>query len=411
MSLSRADFEALDAKDSLSHCRDRFSIPDGLIYLDGNSLGVLPASTPERMQEVVKREWGESLIRAWNAHDWISRPETVAARVAPLIGARPEETLIADTVSVNLFKLAAGAMRLRGDRSVILTEAGNFPTDLYMLHGLAEFMGRDIEVRALPREDIEAAIDQDVALLALTHVHYKTGAMFDLAALTAKAQEAGALTLWDLSHSTGAVEVDLNGAGADFAVGCGYKYLNGGPGAPGFLFIAERHQDAWRSPLPGWLGHSRPFDFVDDYEPASGVKRALCSSPSILGIAALEEGLKTFDDVAMRDIRAKSRAMGELFLELVQLRCPGEFSAGCPRDPARRGSQASLRHPDGYAIMQALIARGVIGDFRDPDTLRFGFTPLYLRYVNIYDAVEILADIMETGLWRDPKYAERAAVT
>lgn len=410
MSLTRADFEQMDADDALAFARQRFSIPDGLIYLDGNSLGVLPAATPARMKEMVEREWGEDLISSWNKHGWMDMPLDLGAKVAPLIGAAPEEVLVADTVSINIYKLAAAALKMRPGRKVIITETGNFPTDLYMLQGLAEFHD-GVEVRAVARENIPQALDEDVALLLLTHAHYKTGALFDMQAMTKAAHDAGALTLWDLSHSTGAVELDLQAARCDLAVGCGYKYLNGGPGAPGFLFIAKRHLDDFRTPLSGWLGHAKPFEFVDDYAPASGVRRAMCSSPSILALTALEEGLKTFDGVDMADIRAKSRKLGDLFIQLAEERCGGEFELGCARDSEWRGSQVSLRHKDGYAIMQALIARGVIGDFRDPDILRFGFTPLYTRFVDVYDAAAHLAEVMETGEWREPRFAERAAVT
>lgn len=411
MSMSRADFETLDADDALAFTRKRFRIPDGLIYLDGNSLGVLPEATPARMAEMVEREWGQDLISSWNKHSWMDMPLKLGAKAAPLIGADADEVLVADTVSVNIFKLAAAALKMRPRRRVIVTETGNFPTDLYMLQGLAEFYGEGCEVRAVPREQIADALDDDVALLLLTHAHYKTGALYDMKAMTKAAHDAGALTLWDLSHSAGAVELDLHGANCDFAVGCGYKYLNGGPGAPGFLFIAKRHQDDFQTPLSGWLGHDRPFDFVDDYKPASGVRRAMCSSPSILALTALEEGLKTFDGVDMADIRAKSRELGELFIQQVEARCGDAFRLGCSRDSSVRGSQVSLRHADGYPIMQALIERGVIGDFRDPDILRFGFTPLYTRYVDIFDAVEHLADVMESGVWKAPRFAERSAVT
>jgi len=411
MSLKRSDFDSMDWDDPLAFTRERFSIPDGLVYLDGNSLGVLPRSTPGRMAEVVEGEWGHDLIASWNKHGWMDMPLSLGGRIAPLIGADPSEILVADTVSINLFKLAAAALKMRPGRRVIVTEAGNFPTDLYILQGLAAFSEDGVEVRAVAREQVREAIDEDCALLVLTHAHYKTGELFDMAELTAAAHAAGALTLWDLSHSTGATPLDLAGARCDFAVGCGYKYLNGGPGAPGFLFIARRHQDAFDNPLSGWLGHDRPFDFVDDYAPASGVRRALCSSPSILGLAALEEGLKTFDGVDMSAVRDKSRRLGDLFLHQVEARCPGAFELGCPRDSARRGSQVSLRHPDGYAIMQAIIDRGVVGDFRDPDILRFGFTPLYTRFVDVHDAVETLAEVMDAEAWREPRYAERAAVT
>jgi kynureninase len=294
---------------------------------------------------------------------------------------------------------------------VILTEPGNFPTDLYVLQGLAEQSGHKLRMRTVVRDALMGALDSEVAVLVLTHVHYKSGAVHDMAALTARAHEVGALTVWDLSHSTGALPVELNAAGADFAVGCGYKYLNGGPGAPAFLYVAERWADAARSPLSGWMGHAAPFEFVDDYQPASGVARMLCGTPSILAMAALEAGLATFDGVDMAQVRAKSAALSELFIALVEAKLPGVFELASPREPALRGSQVSLAHPHGYAIMSALIETGVIGDFRAPDILRFGFTPLYTRYVDVFDAVERLCAVMADRRFEHPRYAERAAVT
>jgi kynureninase len=317
--------------------------------------------------------------------------------------------IAADSTSVNLFKLAAGALKARPSRKVIVTEPGNFPTDLYILQGLRDLLG-DVELRVVERADLAAALDEDVALLLLTHVHYKTGAIHDMDALTARAHTVGALALWDLSHSAGALAVDLNGCGADLAVGCGYKYLNGGPGAPAFLFIAKHLQANFQTPLTGWMGHAAPFAFGDDYAPAPGVLRGLCGTPAVLGLTALEASLDAFDGVDMGQVRAKSMALGDLFLDLVFERCEG-VGLGCSRDAASRGSQVALTHGSGYAIMQALIARGVVGDFRAPDVLRFGFTPLYVRYVDVWDAVEILSDIMARGEWRQARYHEVSAVT
>lgn len=410
MTTSRDDAEALDRDDPLRSFRDRFEIPDGLIYLDGNSLGALPRKTPERVAEVVREEWGKDLIAGWNTHDWISAPQRAGAKIARLIGAKSHEVIGADSVSVNIFKLAAAALKMRPGRRVIVSEKGNFPTDLYMLQGLAEFAGA--ELRAVERGEVVQALDEDVALLLLTHAHYKTGELYDMDGVTEAAHASGALTLWDLSHSTGALEVDLNGARADFAVGCGYKYLNGGPGAPAFLYAAERHHNEFSQPLSGWMGHKRPFEFIDDYEPGAGMDRALAGTPPILAFTALEAGLETFDGVEMHQLRTKSRQLGDLFLTRVKERCAGHgLKLACPEDSNARGSQVSLAHEDGYAVVQALIERGVVGDFRSPDILRFGFAPLYLRYVDVYDAVEHLAEVLETGDWREERFQTRAAVT
>jgi kynureninase len=406
----RAACAALDAADPLRRYRERFVLPEGVIYLDGNSLGALPRSTAARLARTAEREWGADLVGSWNTAGWIDLPARVAARVAPLIGAAPHEVAVADSTSINLFKLAAAALRLQAPRRVILAEAGDFPTDLYMLQGLAELVGA--ELRALPRDEIEAALGGDVALLALTHVNYRTGEVWDLPALTARAHAAGALTLWDLSHSAGVFELDLSGAGADLAVGCGYKYLNGGPGAPAYLYVAARHHEAFRSPLQGWLGHARPFAFVEAYEPAPGVLRAQCGTPPILSLAALEEGVATFDGVDLRAVRDKAIGLGDLFLGLIDQRCAeAGFVRACPRDGARRGAQVGLKHPNAWEICRALTERGVIGDFRAPDVVRFGFAPLYVGYADVWDAVDRLAGVMATAAWREPRFAARAAVT
>lgn len=398
----------MDAADPLSFARARFTLPDGVIYLDGNSLGALPVSTAPRLAELVATEWGRDLITSWNRHDWIGLPARLGARLAPLVGAEADEVIAADSTSVNLFKLAAGAARLQAPRRTILTEERNFPTDLYVLQGLEDLLGGRIALRMVARENLVESLDEDVALLMLTHVDFRTGEIHDMKALNDAAHAKGVLTLWDLSHSAGAMEIFLDRDGADFAIGCGYKYLNGGPGAPAWAYVARRHQAALRQPLSGWMGHAAPFDFDTRYRPANGMLRHLSGTPVVLGMAAFEEGLKTFDGIAMADVRAKSQALGDLFLALVEARCPG-FAIACPRKD--RGSQVSLRHDEGYAIMQALIASGVIGDFRAPDFLRFGFAPLYNGYAEVWDAVDRLASIMEEGTWRDPRFRARAAVT
>jgi len=410
MSIARADCVKLDANDPLAWARARFEIPDGVIYLDGNSLGAVPKTAAPRLAKLIAQEWGEDLIRSWNKNDWIGMPARLGARLAPLIGAQADEVIVADSTSVNLFKLAAGAIRLQSPRRVVVTERGNFPTDLYVLQGLGELLGGQMELRMVAREELHDALTADVALLALTHTDFKTGEIHEMRALNVDAHRAGALTLWDLSHSAGAMELFVDRDETDLAIGCGYKYLNGGPGAPAYLFVARKHQAALRQPLSGWMGHAAPFEFGETYRPADGMLRHLCGTQAVLSMAALEEGLKTFERIEMSALRAKSRALGDLFLALVEERCAG-FEIACPRDSSRRGSQISLRHAEGYAIMQAMIARGVIGDFRAPDFIRFGFAPLYNRYAEIWDAVDVLAAIMERETWREEAFRSRAAVT
>ncbi|WFL78870.1 kynureninase [Altererythrobacter arenosus] len=398
----------LDAADPLSGYRDRFDLPDGVIYLDGNSLGALPRATSARMQQVIREEWGEGLIRSWNDADWISAARRVGGKIAPLIGAGPREVVACDSTSVNLFKLIAAALDMRSGRKVILSEPGNFPTDLYMIAGL-ERQGL-AERRLAERDKLIGALDDDVALLLLTQVHYKSGAMHDMAGLTSAAHGAGALVLWDLSHSGGAMPVDLNACHADFAVGCGYKYLNGGPGAPAYAFVAERHHAALHQPLTGWFGHAAPFEFSDDYAPAPGIDRLQCGTSPILGLAALEVGVELIAEIGVDRLFGKSRALSEFFLEcLVEQDLKLELVS--PQDSAERGSQLSFRHPEAYAICQALIARGVIGDFRDPDILRLGFAPAYLRFEDMAEAARHLAEVLRTGEWERPEFRERAAVT
>ena len=398
----------LDAADPLARYRDRFDLPEGVIYLDGNSLGALPKATPARLEQVLREEWGTDLIRSWNSAGWIDLPQRLGAKIAPLIGAQGHEVIVADSVSVNLFKLISAALKMRPGRKVILSEPGNFPTDLYMIQGLE---GQGLAERRLAdREHIADALNEDVALLLLTHVHYKSGALFDMAALTRAAHEAGALVLWDLSHTGGAMPVELNACGADFAVGCGYKYLNGGPGAPAYAFVAERHHDTLQQPLSGWMGHAAPFEFSDDYAPAAGVDRLLCGTPSILAMAALEVGVHLIAEIGIGRLYAKSQALSEFFRECLTQEGV-DLPLASPSDPTQRGSQLSFRHPQAYALCQALIARGVIGDFRAPDVLRLGFAPAYLRFEDMARAAQELADILATGAWDKPEFRQRAAVT
>jgi kynureninase len=400
--------QKLDADDPLAFARERFALPDGVIYLDGNSLGALPAAAPEKLREA-QRQWGDDLIASWNKHGWIDWPTRIAAKLAPIVGAKPNELLIADSTSVILFKLLGAAVRARPGRRTILSQRANFPTDLYVARGLADMLG--LSLRAVWAGDALGAIDDDTAVVTLTHVDYRGASIHDMRAINDAAHAAGALVVWDLSHSAGAIELDLDGAGCDLAVGCGYKYLNGGPGAPGFLYVAEHLQEELRNPVQGWMGHAEPFAFVDDYRPAEGILKFLTGTPSILALAALEAGLDTFEGIGMRDLEAKSRRLSQLFVAEVEARCGADVCLASPRDPSQRGSHIVFAHSQGYAVMQALIARGVVGDFRAPDLMRFGFAPLYNGFANMVRAAEILAGIFETREWDQPRFHARAKVT
>jgi len=409
--LTRAFAEAEDVRDELASFREEFVLPRGVVYLDGNSLGPLPKATVERVRAVTEREWGRDLVRSWNDHGWIDMPERVAGKVAPLVGAGPDEVAVADSTSINLFKLLAGALRLRPRRRVILSESANFPTDLYAAAGLVELLG-GLELRLVERSAIAAALDETVAVLLLTHVDFRTGEMHDLKALTAAAHDAGALVLWDLAHSAGAVPVDLDGDGVDLAVGCGYKYLNGGPGAPAFAFVAERLQAGFAPPLRGWMGHAEPFAFEVGYRPAAGLRRLQCGTPPVLSLAALECGVEVVARAGIDRLRRKSVALSDFFIRLVEQECAGAgLTLASPREAARRGSQVSFRHPEGYAIVQALLGRGVIADFRAPDVLRFGLAPAYLRFADVWDAVLALRDVMESRAWDERALKVRSRVT
>ena len=398
----------LDAADPLAFARERFDLPDGVIYLDGNSLGAMPRGAPEKLL-ATQEQWRDDLIASWNRHDWIDWPVRIAAKLAPIVGARPSELLIADSTSVCLFKLLAAAARARLGRRTILSQQRNFPTDLYVAQGVAEMLG--LILKSVPADEVLGAIDTDTAVISLTHVDYRSALIHDMRAINDAARAAGALVVWDLSHSAGAIELDLNGTGCDLAVGCGYKYLNGGPGAPAFLYVAERLQEELRNPLQGWMGHAAPFAFVDDYQPARGILKFLTGTPSILSLAALEAGLDTFEGIAMRDLQSKSGKLSQLFIDEVEARCGDEVRLASPRDPAQRGSHVVFAHPEGYAVMQALIARGVIGDFRAPDLMRFGFAPLYNRFADMVRAAEILAEILASREWDQPRFKAKAKVT
>ncbi|WP_375420362.1 kynureninase [uncultured Sphingomonas sp.] len=404
--MTREEALALDAADPLAPLRQRFVLPEGVIYLDGNSLGALPRDTPAALADAAGRQWGDRLIRSWN-EGWIDAPQRIGAAIAPLIGAAPTEVIVGDSTSANLFKLLVAALRLDPKRRTIVSERGNFPTDLHIAEGAIACV-EGATLNAVPRASVVEALGEDTAVLLLTHVHYKTGERFDMAALTAAAREAGALVLWDLSHSTGAVEIDLTGADADLAVGCTYKYVNGGPGAPAFLYVAERWQDRLASPLSGWMGHAEPFAFADAYTPAPGMTRWLAGTPPILAMTALESGLSLWRDLDRAALWAKSATLFDI------LATAGDaLGLDCitPRDPAARGSHISFRHPHAHAITQALIARGVIGDFRDPDVLRLGLTPLYLSHDEVWRAGEILGEVITTNAWTNPRFAQRLVVT
>ena len=407
--MTRDDARALDEADSLREMRERFVLPEDVIYLDGNSLGALPKATSPHLFDVVERQWGDDLITSWNKHDWIDWPKEIAARLAPIVGAHKDELLIADSTSVCLFKLLAAAVTARPGRRTILTQQRNFPTDLYVAEGLADMLGLQLE--AVAADELADSICEDTAVVTLTHVDYRTGAIHDMGAMNARAREAGALTVWDLSHSAGALQLDLRNSGCDLAVGCGYKYLNGGPGAPAFLFVADQLQAELRSPVQGWMGHAKPFAFDDRYQPGAGIMRFLTGTPSILALAALHSGLAAFDGVSMREIEAKARALTGLFLGEVERRCGDEVRLASPRDTAQRGSHISFSHPQAYAVMQALIARGVIGDVRAPDLMRFGFAPLYNRYEEAWRAAAALAEILSTREWDHDRFSKRQKVT
>lgn len=406
---TREECAQLDARDPLARFRAEFVLPEGTIYLDGNSLGALPAATPERVATLVEQEWGQHLVRSWNDAGWWEKPRTLGAKVAPLIGAAAHEVVVGDGTSANLFKVLVAALRLNPRRRVVVGESGNFPTDLYITQGVTELMGVSERRYDPQQQSLRAALEPgDVAVVLLSHVDYHTGELRDMAEITRMAHESGALVVWDLCHSVGALPVHLSECGVDFAVGCTYKYLNGGPGAPAFTYSAERHHEGARQPLSGWHGHARPFDFAEEYQPAEGATRFLSGSQPLVADAALEASLDMWARVDLGEVRAKSLAMTELFIELT---VGAGFEVVTPLPADRRGSQVSMSHPAGYPIIQALLERGVIGDFRAPDVLRFGFTPLYVSYVDVFDAAASLRDVVETGVWRAPRFFRRSQVT
>ena len=390
--------------------RTMFDLPDGVIYLDGNSLGPLPKAAAARVAQTVTAEWGKLLITGWNKAGWMDQPSRVGDRIAKLIGAEPGSVVMGDTLSIKVYQALASALEMNPTRRVILSDTGNFPSDLYIAEGLCRTLGNGYTLRTVAPEDLAGAIDETVAVTLITEADYRTGQKHDMAALTARAHAHGALTVWDLAHSAGAFPVHLAACKADFAVGCTYKYLNSGPGGPAFIYVAPRHADTARPALSGWLGHEAPFAFDQSYRPGAGIERMRVGTPPVLQLAALEAALDIWDHADIEDVRTQSLALTDRFIAGVEAACP-TLTLATPRDHAHRASQVSFRHPDGYAIMQALIARGLIGDFRSPDILRFGFTPLYIGVTDVNRAVEILSDVLANALWDDPKYKTRAKVT
>ena len=402
MTITRNSCVERDAADPIAALRDAFALPDGVIYLDGNSLGARPKAALARAQEVVANEWGDGLIRSWNQAGWFELPRRLGNKLAPLIGAREDEVVVTDTTSINLFKVLAAAIRVQREdapaRKIIVSETHNFPTDLYIAEGLADLLRDGYKLRLIDSpEELEGALGDDVAVTMLTHVNYKSGHMYDMAAVSALAHKHGALAIWDLAHSAGAVPVDLHAGGADYAIGCTYKYLKGGPGSPAFVWVAPALRERFWQPLSGWWGHVRPFAMESRYDADAGIGRFLCGTQPITSMAAL---------------RAKSLALTDLFITLVETRCAGfPLTLVTPRNHAIRGSHVSYEHPNGYAVVQALIARGVIGDYREPRIMRFGFTPLYTSFADVWDAVEVLRDVLETGAWQSAQFNERTLVT
>ncbi len=387
-----------------------FDLPDGVIYLDGNSLGPLPKAAPARLDRMMREEWGEMLITGWNKAGWMAQPMDLGDRMGQLIGAEAGHVTMGDTLSIKVYQALASALDLRPDRKVVLSDSGNFPSDLYMAEGLLRTLGPEYELRVVDPGSVGDHITDDIAVLMLTEVDYRTGRKHDMATLTAKAHSVGALTVWDLAHSAGALPVDLAGSGADFAVGCTYKYLNGGPGAPAFIYVAPRHAGRAVPALSGWLGHKAPFAFDLSYQPGTGVERMRVGTPPVMQMTALETALDIWDMADMHDVRARSIELTEQFIAGIEAACP-MLELASPRDPDARGSQVSFRFADGYAAMQALIARGVIGDFRAPDIMRFGFTPLYIDAADVEAAIMIISDVMNNSLWDRAEYKVRAAVT
>lgn len=411
--MTHQDVLELDRNDPLAEKRLEFALPDDVIYLDGNSLGAMPKVANERSVTLMQEQWGKDLVRSWNTHQWIDLPTKVGEKIAPLLGAAPGQVICCDSTSINLFKLLCSALVMQKDRQIVLSQKDNFPADLYMVQGLSQLgPGKLCELKSCEDTGIEAQLDETVAVLLLTHVNYRSSKLHDMQRLTELAHQKGILVIWDLAHSTGALPLELDKWGVDFAVGCGYKYLNGGPGAPAFVYVAKRHQHATRQPLSGWMGHATPFSFSENYQAAVGVKQFLCGTPPILSMSVLDAALSVFDDVDMHELRTKSVNLTELFLQLVENNENlNNLVLISPREPSHRGSHLAFSHPKAFSICQRLIEQGVIADFRAPDVLRFGFAPLYLRYQDIRDAVDVLTEIMVSKTYLEEKYLKVNKVT
>jgi kynureninase len=409
---SRDACVARDASDPLRDLRDRFSIPDGVIYLDGNSLGPLPRAARAVFDRTIEQEWGRDLIGSWNSAGWFDMPLRIGDRVGTLLGAAAGQTVVCDTTSINLFKAVHAAMGLRGERDVVIAEAESFPTDLYIIEGAIKSAGRPMQRRLIGADgsSLEALLDQRVAVVVLSHVNYRTGELWDIEATTRKIHDAGALVVWDVCHSIGVIEIGFDRYGVDFAVGCTYKYLNGGPGSPAFIAVAKAHQAAATHPLSGWWGHTAPFAFDRDFRPDAGIKRFLCGTPPIISLRGVDIALDAMAGLELAALRQKSLALTELFIARVAA-LSTDLEIVTPREAARRGSQVSIAFDRGYAVVQAMIERGVIGDFRAPDIMRFGFAPLYVRFSDVWDAAEILAQCVQAEVWNDPRYTKKHAVT
>jgi len=410
--LTRNDLEQLDREDPLASFRDEFFLPDGITYFNGNSLGAMPLKAVQRARQVVEEEWATGLIGSMNSAGWFELPLTLGRKIAPLVGAKPNEVVITDSTGIDLYKVLAAALQIQPDRRVVVMEGSNFPTDNYMVQGLLAQLGDGYTIRYAEVDEIMAAIDEDVAAICITHVHYKTGHILDMAAITKRAHAVGAAAVWDLCHSAGALPVDLNACNVDFAVACTYKYLNGGPGSPAMLFAAERHHGKYQQPLTGWFGHAAPFDFEQDYRPAGDIRQMLSGTQPIVSLSLAEIGIDIMLRADMQEIRRKSMRMTDLFIDLVEQRCGVHgIKLASPREASSRGSQVSFSHPEAYPLVRALHDRGVICDYRSPGNMRFGFAPLYNSFVDIWDAVEQLHDILQSGAWNAAKYHERNVVT
>jgi len=410
--VNRNDLEQLDRNDPLAPFRDEFFLPAGMVYLNGNSLGAMPRKAVQRARQVVEEEWATGLIGSMNTAGWFELPLALGHKIAPLVGAKPNEVVITDSTGINLYKVLAAALQIQPGRRVIVMEGSNFPTDNYMVQGLVAQLGDGYTIRFAEADGIMAAIDKDVAVVCLTHVHYKTGNILDMATITARAHAMGAAAVWDLCHSMGAIPVDLNGCNVDYAVACTYKYLNGGPGSPAVLFAAQRHHDKYPQPLTGWFSHAEPFGFARDYQPASDIRQMLSGTQPIVSLSLAEIGIDIMLRADMQAIRDKSKRMTDLFIALVETRCGGfDISLASPRDARRRGSQVSFYLAQAYPVVRAMHDRGCVCDFRAPGTMRFGIAPLYNRYTEVWDAVDILHDILQSGAWEDGQYHENRLVT